>query len=163
MKYSYLALTLLSLMTLSSGCASREAVAPSQNTSLNSVSPSGTAVSEGGAMQRSLDSWLKEEWSPLTTTAPVVKTTTAPDGTVIQTKTQASQVVTTTTTPEGKVFTNTAPATVIPEPADETPFTLQKYADKWKAYHENKAKINEGKPKEASNIEKIESLPVIGK
>ena len=41
------------------GCANREGVAPSQNASLHSVSPSTTAVSEGGAMQRSLDAWLK--------------------------------------------------------------------------------------------------------
>ena len=114
-------------------------------------------------MQRSLDSWLKEEWIPMTAKAPVVKTTTAPDGTVIQTTTEATKVVTTTTTPEGKVFTTTAATAVIAEPVDETPFTLQKYADKWKAYHENQAKLNKGDPKETSHIEKMQSMPVIGK
>jgi hypothetical protein len=53
-----------------SGCANREGVAPSQNASLQSVSPSSTAANEGGAMQRSLDAWLKEEWTPLTDTPP---------------------------------------------------------------------------------------------
>ena len=123
------------------GCANREGVAPSQNASLHAVSPSTTSVSEGGSMQRSLDAWLKEEWSPMTKTTEVTSSTTTPDG----------KVVTTTKTVE------------IPEPADTEPFTLQKYADKWKVYHENKAKMMEGKPKEPSNIDLVNSLPVIGK
>jgi hypothetical protein len=123
------------------GCTNREGVAPSQNSSLHSVSPSTTALGEGGAMQRSLDSWLKEEWRPLTKTTTVTTTTTAPDGKVV-TETKIVEV---------------------PEPVDNEPFTLQKYADKWKVYHENKEKVNEGKPKEASNIDLINSLPVIGK
>ncbi|HEX5711021.1 MAG TPA: hypothetical protein VFX68_06705 [Sulfuricurvum sp.] len=159
MNRTYLSLALISVIALTSGCANREGVAPSQNTSLNAVSPSGTATSEGGAMQRSLDGWLKEEWTPMT--APKVTTTTAPDGTTIQTKTDATEIVTTTTAPDGKVLTTTTAAVVAPE--DETPFTLQKYADKWKVYHENKAKMNEGKPQEVSNVQKLESLPVIGK
>jgi len=123
------------------GCTNREGVAPSQNASLHAVSPSTTAVSEGGSMQRSLDSWLKEEWSPMTKTVPVTTTTTMPDG---------------------KVVTETKMVPV-PEPVDNEPFTLQKYADKWKVYHENKAKMMEGKPKEPSNIDLVNSLPVIGK
>lgn len=123
------------------GCANKEGVPPSQNNSLNSVSPSTTAASEGGAMQRSLDVWLKEDWAPMTKTAPVTTTTTMPDGKVI-TETKIVEV---------------------PEPADNEPFTLQKYADKWKIYHENKAKMMEGKPKEPSNVDVINSLPVIGK
>lgn len=159
----YFSLALVSLIALTSGCANREGVAPSQNSSLNAVSPSGTATSQGGVMQRSLDSWLKEEWTPLTTNVPTVKTVTAPDGTVVQTKTEATQVVTTTTTPEGKIFTTTEATAMIAQPVDETPFTLQKYADKWKAYHQNQAKLNEGKQKETSNVEKLESMPAIGK
>lgn len=141
------------------GCANREGVAPSQNQSLNTVSPSTTATSEGGAMQRSLDAWLKEEWTPLT--APAITTSTAADGTVTTTKTDAAVVTTTVTSPDGKVVTTTAPAA--PEPEDNTPFTLQKYADKWKVYHENKAKMNEGKPKEPSHVEMMGTLPVVGK
>jgi len=37
---------------------------PSQNSQLNAVSPSPTATAEGGAMQKSLDTWTKEEWTP---------------------------------------------------------------------------------------------------
>ncbi len=151
--------TVLSALMLSGCAANTTGVTPSQNTNLQTVSPSGTAVSHGGAMQRSLDSWLKEEWTPMTETT--LKTTSTPDGTVIQTKTEATQIVTTTTAPDGKVVTTTTP--VVAEPADETPFTLQKYADKWKKYHEKQEKLNEGKPKEASNVEKLESMPAIGK
>jgi hypothetical protein len=124
-----------------SGCANREGVSPSQNASLHSVSPNTTATSEGGSMQRSLDSWLKEDWAPMTKTAPVTTTTTMPDGKVVT---------------ETKIVP-------VPEPVDNDPFTLQKYADKWKIYHENKAKMMEGKPKEPSNIDFVNSLPVIGK
>jgi len=151
--------TVLSALMLSGCAANTTGVTPSQNTNLQAVSPSGTAVSEGGAMQRSLDSWLKEEWTPLTETT--LKTTTAPDGTVIQTKTEAAQVTTTTTAPDGKVVITTK--AVVTEPADEAPFTLQSLADKWKIYHEKQEKLNEGKPKEASNVEKLERMPAIGK
>lgn len=102
-------------------------------------------------MQRSLDSWLKEEWTPLTATpAPknVAKPSVAAESNAVQPSAAQSE---------------TAAAVTPAEPKDETPFTLQKYADKWKLYHENQAKMNEGKPKEPSNIEKIESMPIIGK
>ena len=151
--------TVLSALMLSGCAANTTGVTPSQNTNLQIVSPSGTAVSEGGAMQRSLDNWLKEEWTPMTETT--LKTSTAPDGTVTQIKTEATQVVTTTTAPDGKVVT-TAKA-VVTEPADEAPFKLQSFADKWKKYHEKQEKLNEGKPKEASNVEKLERMPAIGK
>jgi hypothetical protein len=124
-----------------SGCANREGVAPSQNASLQSVSPSSTAANEGGAMQRSLDAWLKEEWTPLTDTPPSQNGQTPSSG------------ATATTSVEAKA----------PEAKDEEPFTLQKYADKWKVYHENKAKRDEGKPKEASHVEMMSTLPVVGK
>lgn len=174
MKYIVLSFPLALLLL--SGCANREGVAPSKNPSLQAISPSTTATAEGGAMQRSLDAWLKEEWAPLT--EPSVQTTKAADGTITQTKVEiipaatattdgkistmsATQVTTTTvTTPDGKVTTST---TSVAEPIDDTPFTLQKYADKWKVYHENKEKMNVGKPKEPSHLEMMQSMPVIGK
>lgn len=166
------------LLLLLNGCANREGVAPSQNSSLQAVSPSTTAVAEGGAMQRSLDAWLKEEWAPMTKSEPVIQKVTSPDGTITQTKTEvipsatatsdgkisnmtSTQVTTTTiTTPDGKVTTST---TSVAEPIDDAPFTLQKYADKWKVYHESKEKMNAGKPKEPSHLEMMQSMPVIGK
>ncbi len=147
---------------LISGCAAnRMGVTPSQNTTLQAVSPSVTAVSQGGVMQHSLDSWLKEEWSPMTKSTPVITTKTTTDGSVVVTKTEETQVITTTTAPDGKVVTTTAKITQ--EPEDTTPFTLQKYADKWKIYNENKAKLNEGKPKEPSHLESMQNMPAIGK
>ncbi|MDP2849820.1 MAG: hypothetical protein Q8M43_04925 [Sulfuricurvum sp.] len=136
-----LLVTATASLLILSGCANREGVAPSQNSSLHSISPSTTAASEGGAMQHSLDSWLKEEWTPMTKIVPVETKTTAPDGTV----------VTTTTMVE------------VPETDSNESFTLQKYADKWKVYHESKAKMMEGKPKAPSHIEMMGTLPVVGK
>lgn len=156
MKVSHLIVISLSALLLNA-CSNHVGVTPSQNPSLSAVTPSATATSKGGVMQKSLDSWLKEEWTPMTS----VKTTTAADGTVITTKTEASQVITTKTAPNGTVVTTTAP--VVQEPEDNTPFTLQKYADKWKEYNERKAKMKEGQPKEPSEIDKVNSLPVIGK
>lgn len=135
MKSLYLSFPLALLLL--SGCANREGVAPSQNSSLHAVSPSTTATSEGGAMQRSLDAWLKEEWASMS--QPSVQTTKAADG---------------------KVTTST---TSVAESVDDTSFTLQKYADKWKVYHENKEKMNAGKPEEPSHVDSLKSMPVIGK
>ncbi|MCL5272369.1 MAG: hypothetical protein M1486_03515 [Gammaproteobacteria bacterium] len=119
------------------GCATNATVSPSQNPSLQAVSPNTTAESSGGAMQRSLDAWFKEEWTPLTTP----KTTQAKDD-----ATKSAAVASTASKAE-----------------DEKPFTLQSFADKWKVYHENEAKMSEGKPKEASHIDAVNALPVIGK
>jgi hypothetical protein len=156
MKVSHLIGISISALLLSA-CSNHVDVSPSQNPALSAVTPNSAAEAKGGAMQKSLDSWLKEEWAPATS----VKTTTAADGTVTTTKTEADKVVITKTAPNGTVVTTTAP--VVQEPEDTTPFTLQKYADKWKVYQENKAKMNEGKPKEPSEIDKVNSLPVIGK
>lgn len=90
------------------------------------------------------------------TSAPAIKTETKADGTVVTTKIEATTVTTTTKSPDGTVTTKV-------ETEDETPFTLQKYADKWKAYQESKAKMNEGKPKEPSHIDAVNAMPVIGK
>ena len=116
------------------GCSTNVTVSPSQNPSLQAVSPNTAAASEGGAMQRSLDTWLKEEWTPLTTPK------------AVQSKESATKSV-----------------EVASKAEDEKQFTLQSFADKWKVYHENEAKMNEGKPKEASHIDAVNALPVIGK
>ena len=171
----------ITLLILSGCAANKTGVTPSQNSNLQAISPSTTAASEGGAMQRSLDNWLKEEWNPLMASEPTENTKRQSDGTIITTKTEpttmsvtaqtadgkniekmtnATQITTTTQAPDGSVTTKTE---IVPLDEDNTPFTLQKYVDKWKVYHENKAKMNEGKPKEPSHIEKMKSLPVIGK
>jgi hypothetical protein len=135
---------LSSLLFLSSlllvGCTSHSGVSPSQNSSLSSVSPSATATSQGGLMQESLNAWLKEDWIPNTTT-------------------NAAQTPKTTSNGSAPAAASIDPTVI----TDEKPFTLQSYADKWKVYHENKEKINAGKPKEASHIDAVNALPVIGK
>lgn len=142
---SYL-FTTLSALILSGCAANTTGVSPSQNSNLQAISPSSTAVSEGGAMQRSLDSWLKEEWVPLTTT-PSQK-----EGINPQIKSE-----------NGEKSVQSAGVAAPVKEEDNTSYTLQKYADKWKMYQENKAKMNEGKPKEPSNIENLQKMPVIGK
>ncbi len=171
----------IALLILSGCAANHMGVTPSQNTNLQAISPSTTAAGEGGVMQRSLDNWLKEEWNPIMANEPTVNTKNQADGTVITTKTEptkmavstqtsdgktvqkttnATQITTTTKTPDGTVTTKTE---IVPLGEDNTPFTLQKYADKWKSYLEKKEKMNEGRAKEPSHIEKVNSLPVIGK
>lgn len=135
-----LQLSLLISSLLLVGCATNATVSPSQNSSLNAVSPNTSAASQGGVMQRSLDTWLKEDWIPNTT---------------------AGASATSSSTPDGGSATSASKDTTIV--TDEKPFTLQSYADKWKVYHENKEKMNEGKPKEPSHIETVQSMPVIGK
>ncbi len=87
---------------------------------------------------------MKEDWIPNSkTTAVTTPSSVAPQSSVSL-----------------PVSTDTKDTTVV---TDEKPFTLQSYADKWKVYHENKEKMNEGKPKEASHIDAVNALPVIGK
>ena len=179
MRYS---LTLsLALLVLSGCAANTTGVTPSQNTVLNAFAPSSNTNAKGGIMQRSLDSWLKEEWNPLMATEPTESATKQKDGTVITTKTEptkmsvttqtsdgktvekttnATQITTTTKAPDGTVTTKTE---VVPLDEDNTPFTLQKYVDKWKNYLDKKEKLTEGQPKEPANWEKLQKLPGIGK
>ncbi|HQS66562.1 MAG TPA: hypothetical protein PLM93_05160 [Sulfuricurvum sp.] len=131
---------IISAFTLA-GCATNATTPPSQNSSLNAVSPNTAAVSQGGAMQSSLDSWLKEDWVPNSASGASTASSSTSKGTSAATSASIEPTVV----------------------SDEKPFTLQSYADKWKAYHENKEKMNEGKPKEASHIDAVNALPVIGK
>jgi hypothetical protein len=124
------------------GCANREGVAPSQNSSLQTLSPSTTTASEGGIMQRSLDAWLKDEWTPMSTPSAPSQTPSS-----------------TTENPHTSGASETAAA---PEAEKNEPFTLQKYVDKWKVYHENKAKMKEGRAQEPSHVEMMNNLPVVG-
>jgi hypothetical protein len=175
-------LSLSIALVILSGCAANNmGVTPSQNTNLQAISPSTTAAREGGVMQRSLDNWLKEEWNPLMATESTEKVKQQNDGTVVTTKTEptkmsvstqtsdgkmvqkmtnATQITTTTKAPDGTVTTTTE---IVPLDEDNTPFTLQKYVDKWNSYLKKKEKMNEGKPKEPSHIDIINSLPIIGK
>lgn len=145
-----LQLSLIISSLLLVGCATNAAISPSQNSSLNAVSPNTASSSKGGVMQNSLDSWLKEDWIPNTTVnAPQSNATISSNGSGA--------------TLQNNVANTESTVVQVNIPEDETPFTLQKYADKWKVYHENKEKMNEGKPKEPSHIDEVNALPVIGK
>jgi len=57
-------LIIAALTTLSTtGCTTTKVGNPSQNSALNSVTSSGKNQ-KSGAMQNSLDSWLKDDWTP---------------------------------------------------------------------------------------------------
>ncbi|MDD5716390.1 MAG: hypothetical protein PHW64_01185 [Sulfuricurvum sp.] len=116
------------------GCTQHHGVSPNQNQTLNVISPNTTSRAKGGAMQRSLDSWLKEEWLPLSSPSA--------DGSE-----QNRSSVAKTETPS----------------SEESSFLLQNYVDKWKNYHTNKAVIDSAKPKEPSLNEELNNFPVIGK
>lgn len=135
-------LTLSIALLLFGGCAANTTgVTPSQNKNLNVVSPNSTVENEDGAMQRALDRWLKEEWTPLT---------------------EGEKVTTTKTMPDGKVVVEEKTIEVSKADTNET-FTLQKFVDKWKVYQENKEKMNAGKPKDPSHIDMLNRMPLIGK
>ncbi|MDD5051933.1 MAG: hypothetical protein PHO27_04260 [Sulfuricurvum sp.] len=142
MKLSSIFSVSLSALLLHGCAASHTGVTPSQNSSLGAVSPSTTASGKGGMIQHSLDNWLRDEWTPATSSSATAPTT-------AQNSVKEAQNPSTTST-EAK----------IEEPEDKGPFTLQKYVDKWKAYHENQTKKMNG---EVPTIEKVNALPVIGK
>jgi hypothetical protein len=135
-------LTLSIALLLFGGCAANTTgVTPSQNTKLQAVSQNSAEVGEDGAMQRALDRWLKEEWTPLT---------------------QGEKVTTTKTMPDGKVVVEEKIVEVPKTDTNET-FKLQNFVDKWKVYQENKEKMNAGKPKDPSHIDMLNRMPLIGK
>ncbi|WP_321777581.1 hypothetical protein [Sulfurimonas sp.] len=47
-------------------CSPKTDVAPSQNEALNSITSSTVQKKNDGAMQKSLDKWLNDEWTPKT-------------------------------------------------------------------------------------------------
>jgi len=133
--HSFLALTLLS------GCASKTQSSPSQNSALNSVSKSSAAKKHEGVMQKSLDSWLKDDWEP-----------TVSKDKEIQKKYMKRQGVkkgeSNTTTEEGVTYTE----------SEDGNFTLQELVDKAAAYQRaHPSDYNN------SNVKKLQSMPVIGK
>ncbi|UCN00847.1 hypothetical protein LCX93_02725 [Sulfurimonas sp. SWIR-19] len=127
----------ISLFVLLSGCATDALVAPSQNSDLNKISNS-NGKAKPGLMQKSLDSWLKNEWTP-----------TVNEDKKVQKKYMKKVNVNATNT------SNDTEEKYVEE--KERNFTLQEYVDKAAAYM--KAHPNDNKD---SNVKKLESMPVIG-
>lgn len=129
---AFLALTLLS------GCASKTHTSPSQNSALNSISKSSAAKKHEGAMQKSLDSWLKDDWEP-----------TVSKDKEIQKKYMKEE--------KGDTLVNETKESHFVDKENKN-FTIQEYVDKAAAYM--KAKPDDSNN---SNVKKLESMPVIGK
>ncbi len=128
----------ISLFILLNGCTTDTPVAPSQNSDLNKISDS-NGKDKPGLMQKSLDSWLKNEWTPTVSKDKKVQ--------MKYLKKVDSNVTTTDKNSEVKYV----------EKEDKN-FTLQEYVDKSEAYL--KAHPSDDKD---SHVKKLESMPVIGK
>lgn len=118
------------------GCSSNAPkVAPSENSSVNSVSPSGVK-NKSGFMQKSLESFIKDDWTP----------TLSKDKNIQKKYMKVDENNTSKEAEKNYV-----------EDKDRS-FTLQEYADKISAYTKAKPAnhIN-------SNVTKLNALPVIGK
>jgi hypothetical protein len=137
--------TTLLLASLLNSCASSSVeVAPSQNSALNSISNSNASTKKTGAMQSSLDNWLKNDWEP-----------TVSKDKEIQKKymKKSEEKESTTATEETK---KTEKVKYVYKKGRK--HRLQEYVDKATAYM--RAKPNDYN---SSNVHALESLPVIGK
>ena len=123
---------------LLSGCATDAPVAPSQNSDLNKISNS-NGKTKAGLMQKSLDNWLKDEWTP-----------TVNKDKKIQKKYLKKEGV------RDKNKDNNTEVKYIED--KERNFTLQEYVDKASVYM--KAHPSDEKD---SNVKKLEEMPAIGK
>ena len=136
MKHFYPTLINTFTLVLLTACAQSKPTAPSQNSALNSISP--TKEKTDGWMQKSLDGWLTNEWEP----------TVAQDEKV-QEKYMREKVI---------KYSNGSQSTVEYVEREDKGFTLQEYVDKAAAYMSQ----NKKSKAEESHADKIESMPVIG-
>ncbi|MBL0708711.1 MAG: hypothetical protein JJW00_06665 [Sulfurimonas sp.] len=74
MKNLNITITTSILLLSLSACSSKTATSPSQNEALNSVTNTTAQKEKDGIMQRSMDSWIKDEWTPKTQKDEKVKT-----------------------------------------------------------------------------------------
>ncbi|MDH4945210.1 hypothetical protein [Sulfurimonas sp. C5] len=135
--------TFITLVSLS-GCTTSTGTSANNGNMKNDISAT-TINKKAGFMQRSLDNWLKEDWSPTVEKDPEIQKKYMKQEVVVEEEqnTTTSQE----TTQEVKYTEN-----------KERSFTLQEYVDKAVAYQ--KAKPND---ENSSHVKQMESLPVIGK
>ena len=132
---------------VSNGEVEAKPVAPSQNKALNSISPSSTSKAKhtkDRALQKSTDSWLKNDWEPLTDG----NTSTDQESNCSLEETNSSLKAAPTQNRSSKDINSTG---------------LQYYVDKAGIYMENKEKRDANKTKAPSHTEKINEMPGIGK
>lgn len=147
--FTQLTLTLSTVIFLSA-CGGPNMPAPSQNTALNSISSS-SASKKDGFMQSSLETWLKDDWTPSVEKDKDIRKK--------YMKEEKGETVSKSDTVEStseSTSSTTAQETTYVEDTDRN-FTLQEYVDKTGAY----IKAHEGEHK-ASNVKKLNSMPVIG-
>jgi len=131
-------LTTFSLVLLS-GCEGSKPSAPSQNKALDAVSPTHKTAKKG-AMQNSLDSWLKDEWTPTVEKDKKIQEK-------YMTKKKPKLVTNSDRNSTNKGYTENK----------ERSFTLQEYVDKAAVYMDAQGQSSE------SNVEKLDTMPGIGK
>jgi len=144
--FTQLTLTISTVIFLSA-CGASNMPAPSQNTALNSVSSS-SATKKAGLMQTSLDNWLRDDWTPSVEKDKNIRKK--------YMKEQKGTTVSKSDTAENSTSTTEQESTYVED--TDRDFTLQEYVDKTGAY----IKAHEGEHK-ASNVKKLNTLPVIGK
>ncbi|QOP45119.1 hypothetical protein [Sulfurimonas paralvinellae] len=132
---------IITAFLLNSCASSTTKVAPSQNSALNSISKSNAAIEKEGAMQKSLDSWLHDDWEPTIAKDKEIQKKYMKEEKGIESNTSATK------TQESHFVDK-----------EDKNFTLQEYVDKAAAYM--RAKPNDYN---SSNVHKLESMPVIGK
>jgi len=134
-----------------SACGGSNTPTPTKNKALSSVSPT-SATKDGGFMQHGLDNWLKDDWTPTVEKDPTIRKK--------YMKAEKQESVSKSNTLEDATESSTSSieqeTTYVED--KERNFTLQEYVDKAGAYmkaHEN--------DNIESNVEKMNSMPVIGK
>lgn len=122
--------------------------APSQNSALQSISPSSTASDdhqEYRYIQQNTNEWLEKEWSPLS-------------------ESSSSDVNISNSDNLNKESGLSENNSSTYDNEDENgSFTLQHYVDKAKIYHENKEKLDDNTTKAPSHVDKVNAMPGIGK
>lgn len=119
------------------GCSTHLGDTPSQNSAINTISPTNSSKKDG-VMQKSLDGWLKKDWTP----------TVQKDEKIKSKYMEPKKVVTKKDSKEKVKYVEKR----------NSKFTLQEYVDKAGAYM--RAKPNDYN---SSHVHKMESMPVIGK
>jgi hypothetical protein len=132
---------IITAFLLNSCASSQTKVAPSQNAALNTISKSNASKEKEGAMQKSLNSWLHDDWGPTVAKDKEIRKKYMHEGKKQEVKTSVKE------TQESHYIDK-----------ENKNFTLQEYVDKAAAYM--RAKPNDYN---SSNVHKLESMPVIGK
>lgn len=120
---------------------------PSNNSTLQSISPSTTAGDDHEKyryMQKNTNEWMENEWNPLT-------------------ESNSSNEKNSNTSDNNKHKLLESDSNSSLRADENNTYTLQYYVDKASIYIENREKRDANKTKEASHKEMIETLPGIGK